>query len=126
MRILTIEILLTGLLLASASLAQADPLACQTIRQLAGPCFGVNGVLQLYNGTPSARITVSRTHRVLGVISSVDGGNEVLVAPKAVRDRASFDKMLQGWFEVCPLERAVANRMQSVCIARGAQLKTVP
>jgi hypothetical protein len=76
----------------------------------------VYGALRLYNGTPSARITVSSTKRVLGVVSYIADNNETFAAPANVRSNASFDRSLNGTYFVCPITKAQPREMQRVCI----------
>jgi hypothetical protein len=52
----------------------------------------------------------------------VEDNNETFAAPKEVRDKASFDWKFHGRFTVCPVERAVAGRMQTVCIESATRL----
>jgi hypothetical protein len=90
-----------------------------------GPCRIVHGRMDLWNGSPTARIWVARTHRVLGVGPS-DGGLEAL--PEAVRriwtgrdSEADWKTSIVGDFKVCPLNGARPGHMQSVRLvdARG-------
>ncbi len=118
MRIPTISgILVAQLFCASIALAQ-EPV-CKARPDLIGPCETVRGALQLYNGTPSARIRIAGAKRTLGVTSYETTGNETFSAPKEIRDAASFDAPLTGVFLVCPLSKRSRGSMQIVCIEGG-------
>jgi hypothetical protein len=123
MPIHTNSVIIAIIVIAGNTSAHADPPVCRTRQDLAGACYRVFGDLALFNGTPSARISVFRSHRVLGIASYIDDNNETFIAPKAVRERASFDWKLRGNYEVCPLEKSTQMRMQTVCIESGKRLK---
>jgi hypothetical protein len=100
--------------------AKANEPPCKHRRDLAGSCFSVRGNLQLFNGTPSARIDVSGSHRILGVEPWFENGNETFSAPRKLRSGASFERAIRGMYFVCPLSASIPGRMQSVCIAKGS------
>lgn len=89
---------------------------CASRQDLVGTCFRVQGTLRLFNGTPSARIQVQGSKRVLGVIPYIAGNNETFAAPEAVRSQASFDHWMVGSYLVCPLTKPKPRTMQQVCI----------
>ncbi len=122
MQTLTLSALCALLLAQSAAALAADP-ACRARTDVVGGCFAVRGTLQLYNGTPSARIRAAGQRRTFGVVPYFDQGDETFAAPAAVRQRASFDKPVAGLYTVCPLEKARQGQMQSVCIDRAVFLK---
>jgi len=114
--------LLAALLMsAGATGALADPV-CRARPDATGRCFNVAGALQLYEGTPSARIKAGR--RMFGIIGYVDENNETFSAPEALRKAASFDTPLLGTFRICPLEKARPGAMQTVCVERGVPAKS--
>ena len=92
-----------------------DP-PCARRTDLAGACFRVRGNLKLFNGTPSARITVRGSKRLLGVVPYIADNNETFAAPAEVRSHASFDTPLLGDYLVCPLSKPRPHEMQQVCI----------
>jgi hypothetical protein len=98
------------------SQARAGEPPCANRTDLVAACFRVEGYLRLYDGTPSARISVRGTKRILGVISYFTNNNETFAAPEELRKRASFDHSLQGAFLVCPITRPKAGEMQRVCV----------
>ena len=118
MRTLTLRLASIVLLVDSVPTLAASP-ECRTRPELVAACFTVKGDLQLANGTPSARIHDIRHRRTLGVVPYFENDNETFAAPAAVRSRVSFDRPVRGTYLVCPLEKARAGRMQSVCIERA-------
>src|SRR5438105_15764464 len=60
----------------------------------------VHGRLTYYNGTPSCRIWIVGTKRLLGVRQS---GDEVAYMPKELRDLMSWDREIFADFVVEPL-----------------------
>ena len=108
-----------GGLLALSSARAACP--CQGRRDLVDACFPVKGKLALTNGTPSARISVAGTDRILGVEPHFEAHDETFCAPASVIARARFDQPLSGTFTVCPLSVEKPLQMRLVCI-QSAQL----
>ena len=81
-------------------------------------CFDVRGRMSLTNGTPSLRIWVIGTKRILGV----DGGEDSVV-PQEVRELlTSFQTDLFGDFTVCPLSRQKPGEMQRVYVKAARNL----
>ncbi|MGH7840979.1 MAG: hypothetical protein ACREQT_05590 [Candidatus Binataceae bacterium] len=115
-----IAIALLGLLLGTSAAVANEP-ACASRADLVGPCFDAIGRLQLYDGTPSARIILSHGHRVLGVKPYFTANNETFTAPAAIRAAVTFDRPLSGRFHVCPLSGRAPHRMQTVCIESMAR-----
>jgi len=101
------------LLLCSTSLIADDSanLTCKADKRVVSACFKVRGRLSNWNGNPTQRIWIVGTKRVLGVREDTD-------LPKALADKmGDFDDVAVGDFEVCPLTREQAGKMQVVCIA---------
>lgn len=103
--------------------ARASDLQCAARSDVVASCFKLHGALRLYNGTPSARIMIIGSKRILGVTPYFANNNETFVAPAQVRDLASFDSDLIGTFLVCPLSTPKAGEMQEVCIEAATSLK---
>jgi hypothetical protein len=71
-----------------------------------------HGRLSLWNGTPSIRIWIVGTHRILGV-----GGNgDKYFLPKALLDMMAWGKDIYGDFYVTPLTKYKKGAMQMVRI----------
>jgi hypothetical protein len=115
MRTHTNERTILILLLLCLPVFSADP-PCKTRPDVTGACFRVRGNLLLYNGTPSARISVKGSTRVLGVVPYFSENNETFAAPAEVRKRASFDQPLMATYDVCPLSKPKPRVMLRVCI----------
>jgi len=107
-----------ALLLAAAAVSIATPLSAKTPAHRIA-CETVTGDLQLFDGTPSARITLRPSKRVVGVEPLFVNGDETFHAPARIRAVASFDSAVRGRFRICPRERRVAGRMQTVWIQSG-------
>ena len=103
-------------LLVTALSAQSLDTPCKQRTDLKGACFRVRGSLRLYNGTPSARIYVTGTKRVFGVIPAITNWNETFAAPPNVVSASSFDHSIEGEFLVCPLSAGRPHEMRYVCI----------
>ena len=105
-------------LLAQAGAAHAADAPCRARPDRVGACYAVQGDLRLFDGTPSARIDVAHSRRVLGVASYTEADDETFAAPEALRRRASFDHPVAGRFLVCPLSRPRPAQMRTVCVER--------
>src|SRR5436309_16076349 len=92
---------------------------------LVGKCFTVHGRLAVYNGTPSIRLWPIRSKRLLGVLDPMDTSNAPgpSILPTSIKGQLDWDKNVFGDFLVCPLSRAVAGRMQTICIESGKNLR---
>jgi len=90
----------------------------------AEPCRTVHGRMQVTNGTPSVRIWVVGTKRILGVHQQ-DTQFEELPAHilKVWRSKGPpWEHMLYGDFKVCPLTRDRPGWMQMVRVESGKNL----
>src|SRR5258707_8821616 len=85
--------------------------------RLIGSCYWVKGRLSYYNGTPSTRIWIVGTHRILGVPSE---DSELPANVKSLLK--NFDDSIYAEFEVCPIteERTGEMRMVLVKSAKNA------
>ena len=98
-----------------------QPEACRNQRDLVGPCYPVRGRMNLWNGTPSVRIWVVGTKRILGVVDR-DCEGEGCSLPEDVSSRLSWNSDLFGVFEVCPITHDEPGVMRLVCVASGTKL----
>src|SRR5579859_5194772 len=87
------------------------PMRCKTNLDVVGECFKIRGRLNYWNGTPSTRIWIVGTHRMLGLPCEDFG------LPENVRAHFSdFDDEVTGMFEVCPVSKYRKGTMQMVCV----------
>jgi hypothetical protein len=84
--------------------------------------FVVHGRLCYYNGTPSCRIWIVRTKRLLGVFESIDSGSEEPTMPKELKDLMSWDKDVFANFVVQPLTPYKQGVMQTVRIVSASKI----
>ena len=109
-----------GFLLTFPGVAFAADATCKTP---VGACFSLHGRLSAYNGTPTYRIWPVGSHRLLGVYD--DHGNAEPVLPAQVSEAIhgnAFGKAFYGDYEVCPMTKSIAGRMQMVCVKSVAHL----
>ena len=95
---------------------------CRSNPALVGPCFEVQGRAFASNGTPSLRVAIKDTKRVLGVLPS-----ENEIAPKCLRREVTFKQNVVGRFTVCPFSRDKAGTMRMVCVeeVRDAAVRVI-
>jgi len=93
-------------------------------------CRTVHGRMSLFNGTPSVRIWVIGSHRMLGVIQAhetfADLPANVRQLWSAHGDDAMWSSDLFGDFRVCPLTRDRPGHMQPVRLEEAANLRLRP
>ncbi len=77
-----------------------------------GECFTVHGRLSIYNGTPSYRIWIVGTKRLLGVAER----DEVPDMPDNLLRMVRIDADVYGDFSVCPVTKYKLGEMQIVSI----------
>ncbi|SRR6266446_45901 len=82
----------------------------------------VHGRLTYYNGTPSCRIWIVGTKRLLGVSQS---GDEMAYMPKRLRDLMSWDREIFADFVVEPLTTYQAGAMQMVRVVSAARIVVI-
>jgi hypothetical protein len=106
----------------SAIAAQSEP-PCRGNSQVVETCFNLQGRLFVSNGTPSVRILMTGTRRVLGVFDIPKNNSESLPADvENLFNEAPFETIVSGNFEVCPLVKFHEGAMQLVCVERASQL----
>jgi hypothetical protein len=113
-----------GFMLALPGVSLAADATCKTP---VGACFSIHGRLSAYNGTPTYRIWPVGSHRMLGVYD--DHGNAEPVLPVSVLAAIhgdAFGKAFYGDYQVCPMTKSIAGRMQMVCVKSGAHLTVQP
>ena len=91
-----------------------------------GGCRAIHGRMTLSNGTPSVRIWIIGTHRVLGVVQQDERFEDL---PANIRrlwaahgDDAMWSSDLFGDFAVCPVTRSEPGRMQLVRVLGATRL----
>jgi len=84
--------------------------------------------MMYYNGTPTFRIWVIGTHRVLGVQEIRLGDDpERPLAPEDVLGKVGFmEYEIYADFEVCPLSVEKPRAMQMVCIEAAKHVVIAP
>jgi len=108
--------------------AKDSRLGCKTRTDLVGACRVVHGRLMAYNGTPSFRIWIVGTKRLLGVFEIEIGDNpERPLMPERIGDLTGFmDHEVYADFEVCPLTEEKPHAMQMVCVESARHVVTAP
>jgi hypothetical protein len=88
---------------------------CREHPEVRPPCFEVQGRLSYWNGTPTARIWIVGTNRMLGVSDgqALPGFEQM---PKAVRERLNWETELFGNYTFCPFTPEQAGVMQLGCV----------
>ena len=79
----------------------------------------VHGRLTYYNGTPSSRIWIVGTKRLLGVR---DPGDEIAYMPKELCDLMSWDRWIFADFVVEPLTPYKQGVMQMVRVVSASKI----
>jgi hypothetical protein len=114
------------LLLADAAQAHATIVPCRDNPDRTGACRTIHGRMFFANGTPSKRIWIVGTRRVLGVSERPSNGGEGMDGLPSNLRRAfahlPFVTEVYGDFEVCPFTRDRPGWMQIVCVARATRL----
>ncbi len=89
------------------------PVKCKGNHDVVGECKTIHGRLSVYNGTPSLRIWVVGTKRLLGVVPS-----ESEIMPDKLLNifKQNIAARVFADFEVCPFSIEKEGHMQSVCI----------
>jgi hypothetical protein len=95
--------------------ARGEPISvkdgCRTNPAIVAPCFELWGRAFASNGTPSLRIRVDKTKRILGVLPA-----ESEIAPACLRSNVKFEQDVTGRFTVCPFSLEKPRAMQLVCV----------
>ena len=91
---------------------------CSYPSSFSGPCFTVHGVMSGANGSPSYRISIRGTKRILGV--------ECPIPPDLERLIGLDDKKVYADFVVRPLAPDRPGHMRPVCVASSSHIVTRP
>ena len=94
---------------------------CWASDKFVGPCYHVRGRLSYYNGTPSTRIWIVGTHRVLGIPSE-----DQELPPNVKSLLKSFDDQIFADFTVCPLMKERAGTMGMVFVKSASHVVNRP
>lgn len=101
--------------------AFAEPqVECKGNPDLCGECKTIRGRLSVYNGTPSLRIWIVGTNRLLGIVPS-----ESEIMPDKLLDIFKQNPAARVFadFDVCPLSVQREGYMQSVCIESFSNIR---
>ncbi|MFV3372030.1 hypothetical protein ACNFH5_27995 [Pseudomonas sp. NY15435] len=93
---------------------------CKANPAVVGQCKSVKGTIALHNGTPSIRIHLDKSKRVLGVIPAE---NEIM--PQDLKEEISFEQSVHAQLLVCQLSPRRTGTMQSVCVESASNIKLV-
>ena len=85
-----------------------------------GPPFKVHGRLSVYCGTPSCRIWVVGTTRILGLAET--GPTETALMPPELQALLTTENMIFGDFTVVPLTKDKAGVMRIVRVVAAENL----
>ncbi len=94
---------------------------CAANPEVVGDCFQVHGRLFAANGTPSLRIWIVGTKRILGIHNG-DVEQEYPGFPDCLSRHIGFRKNLYADFLVCPLSPDIEGWMRSVCIESASSM----
>jgi hypothetical protein len=88
---------------------------CHEHPRLEGPCFTVRGRMNFWNGTPSVRIWVVGTNRIIGVSVSFDDPAYCSL-PDEILEKLSWESDLFADFVVCPFTVEKPGVMRLICV----------
>ena len=120
-RLMLLSLATLGSLAESATITTS----CATDERLVAPCFTVHGRMSSWNGTPTYRIWVLGTKRVLGVSEGRFAPNGYELLPLEIPQPTSFDTEYFGDFTVCPFEPEQPKKMRLVCVSAVNHLRIV-
>ena len=106
-----------------AAAAADRPVACKTNPAVVAACFTVHGTMSAHNGTPTFRIYVDATHRMLGVRGEQDGLPPALIPILMAPGGDAFGKLFEGDYTVCPFTAERAGHMRMVCVEEAKNAK---
>ena len=89
---------------------------CSANPMITGSSFVVHGRLSRYNGSPTLRIWIIGTHRLLGVSGGRFYKKGYRNLPQAMEEKLDWDNALYGDFLIFPFTKSQAKVMQLVCI----------
>ena len=119
-----VQSLILGVLLTACMSVQAEP---ALTHEGENARFWVHGRLSPYNGTPSFRIWIVGTERILGVTDSLDTGQENPSMPQALLDvflaqPDVFGTAIYADFYVEPLRADLKGTMRPIRIVNAKKL----
>jgi hypothetical protein len=122
--IMRIDYLAAAVLLLPSACAFADDdqnPACKIDKRVVAACFTVHGQLAWWNDPPTRRIEVLQPKRTLAIGEDTalpEALNPSPGAPAALAARlVNYNNLITADFEVCPLTREEAGKVQTVCVA---------
>ena len=74
-------------------------------------CRTVEGVLEVFNGTPSVRLSIKGRKKIYAV-----GPPENELLPSALREKLTPESKTEGKFFICKINRKIKNGFQEICI----------
>ena len=83
---------------------------------LSGPCYKVRGRMSLANGTPSVRIWLVGTKRILGISEGRFYLEEYANVPEELVRQLKWDNVIFADFTVCPFTDDKPGVMRLVCV----------
>ena len=98
-------------------LALLAGMPCGASPKFVGPCYKIRGRLSYYNGTPSTRIWIVGTHRMLGI-----PGEDNQLPPNVEVLLKDFNDKIFGDFVVCPISSKRHGTMQMVFLKSASHL----
>jgi hypothetical protein len=107
-----------ALLLFASQLQAQEACNCDPNSQLVGLAFKVRGHLSPWNGTPSLRISIIGTKRMLGVR---DGSPIPATLEPTTK---TFESSVVADFVLCPLTKPKPGVMQIVCIQSASNIRS--
>jgi hypothetical protein len=103
---------------------RSDCRPCREHPQVNGPQFTIRGIMRLWNGMPSVRISKVGTNRILGVSE----GNYALEGysnlPDWLLKKLDFDHEIVADFVLYPFTDDKPGVMRFVCVDTAYNLKT--
>ena len=108
--------IISALVGVSAAALAENQCVCGGENKIVGPSSKIHGRLSAWNGTPSLRIWIIGTNRMLGVRDGTP-------LPRNLEDlMGNFDTEIYGDFTVCPLTQLKRGVMQIVCVNSASNL----
>jgi hypothetical protein len=89
--------------------------ACKSDPDIVDACYTVHGRLSAWNGTPTGRIWISGSKRILGVLDDFP-------YPSNLQEQVGWDVEAWGDFEVCPFTKDRAGAMRMVCVESASHV----
>jgi hypothetical protein len=115
--ITAIMILATCVVGTANSVEPAKKITCKEHPMLSGQCYKVRGRMNLANGTPSVRIWLVGTKRILGISEGRFYLEEYKNIPEELIQQLTWDNAIFADFTVCPFTHDKPGVMRLVCVA---------